>query len=56
MEANFAVQLAWLFVRVGYKPTEITILSYYGAQIKLMRDIRDSIEPPQNSFFRKRFF
>ena len=50
-EANFAVHLAWFFVRSGYKPSQVTILSYYGAQIRVLRECLEGVQAPRDSKF-----
>lgn len=51
VEAEFAVQLAWFFIRSGYKSSQITILTYYGAQLRILRECRDKLKRPSDSFF-----
>ena len=43
-EAELATNLAWFLIRYGYKPSQITILTYYKGQVTELRRVQEKLK------------
>ena len=51
-EAELAKNLAWFLIRYGYKPSQITIVTYYNGQVAELRRIQEKLKRKPMGYLR----
>ena len=51
-EAELATNLAWFLIRYGYKPSQITIVTYYNGQVAELRRVQEKLKRKPMGYLR----